>query len=171
MKNIIISLVAVAFFGLASSALAQGKIATYSLEGAILSTEKAKQRAAEYEKNANFAQLKAQYEAVESELQALNEKREKEGATWSPEQIAEHRKQMEYKRADGQLVIKKLQAEEQQLRNGILQEMAADAQKIAQEIIQAEGIGLVINAQAVMFADSYYNITPKITDRLNKLAQ
>lgn len=168
-KKFIISLLALSIFGFASSAMAQGKIAVFSLEAAILNTEVAKKRFSEYEKNAEFAQLKAQFESAQADLKGLDEKQKKDGATWSPEQIAEHRKQIEYKRADLELVVKKLQAEEQQLRAGILQELGPQAQKIAQELIESEGIGLVLNAQAVAFADSAYNITPKITDRLNKL--
>lgn len=75
---------------------------------------------------------------------------------------------MEYKRADLELVAKKLQSENQQLIQQILQANADRARTVIQDIIKSEGIGLVLNAEAVTFADSSYDITSKITDRLNK---
>ena len=50
-----------------------------------------------------------------------------------------------------------------------MQEMEPKFGKAVGDIIKAENIGLLLNARGgVIHADNYYNITPKVTDALNK---
>lgn len=164
LTTVFITLAVLAFSGVAA---AEGKIAVFNLQGAILNTDAAQERIQEFESKAAYADLKANFEQVRSELQKLQEELNKNSATWSNERKAEHRKQMEYKRADLELVAKKLQSENQQLIQQILQENAERARAVIQDLIESEGIGLVLNAESVTYADSSYDITAKITDRLN----
>jgi hypothetical protein len=52
-------------------------------------------------------------------------------------------------------------------------QMQNQAISAAKEIIATEGIGLLLNAssqsQNVIHADTSFDITPKVTDKLNKL--
>lgn len=168
MKKLTITLIATALLACSGFVFAEGKIAVFNLQGAILNTDAAQKRIKEFESKAAYADLKANFEQIQSELQNLNEEAKVNGATWSDERKTEHRKQMEYKRADLELVAKKLQSENQALVQQILQENAQRARGIIQDIIKSEGIGLVLNAEAVTYADSSYDITAKITNRLNK---
>lgn len=168
MKKLSITLIASAMLAFSGLTFAEGKIAVFNLQSAILSTDAAQKRIKEFESKAAYADLRANFDQLRSELQKLDEEVKKNGATWSDERKGEHRKQMEYKRADLELVAKKLQSENQALIQQILQANADRARSVIQEIIQAEGIGLVLNAEAVTYADSSYDITAKITDRLNK---
>src|SRR5690606_32737710 len=145
-----------------------GKIAFFNLQKAILATEAAQKQTQEFESKAAYADLRANYDQIRSEMQKLNSEFEKNGSTWSEERKNEVAKQMEYKRADLELVTKKLQSENQALLQGIIQANLQRASKIAQELIESEGIGLVLNAEAVAYADSSFDYTAKITDRLNK---
>lgn len=168
MKKLTVTLIAAAMLACSGLAFAEGKIAVFNLQGAILNTNAAQKQIKEYESKAAYADLKANFEQIQSELKKLNEEAKVNGATWSDDRKAEHRKQMEYKRADLELVAKKLQSENQALVQRILQENAERARAVIQEIIKSEGIGLVLNAEAVTYADSSYDITAKITDALNK---
>lgn len=168
MKKVIIPLIAMAVLACSGTAFAEGKIAVFNLQGAILSTDAAQKKIKEFESNAAYADLKANYDQLRSDLQRLNDEAQKNDATWSGERKQEQRKQMEYKRADLELVTKKLQGENQALIQQILQANAEQARGIIQDIIQSEGIGLVLDAESVTYADSSYDITAKITDRLNK---
>ena len=166
-KKLVYGLFVCALLAGVNNVYADGKIAVFDLQQAILNTEAAQKQIKEFEAKAAFANLKAEFEAIRSELQAMDKDAQTNSVTWSEEQKGEHRKNMEYKRADLELVTKKLQQESQIVVQQIVQAHAQKAQAIIQELIQSEGIGLILNAQAVQYADSSYNITAKITDRLN----
>ena len=168
MKNIVKGLVFVALFATGSSVLAEGKIAVFDLQAAILNTDAAQKQIKEFEAKASFADMKAQFESLRSELQAMDKDFQTNSVTWSDDKKAEQRKDMDYKRADLELVTKKLQQESQTVVGQILQANADKAKAIVQDLVQSEGIGLILDAKAVQYADSSYNITAKITDRLNK---
>lgn len=149
------------------SVFADGKVAVFNLQSAILNTTAAQAQIKEFEAKADFAELKAQFESVRAELQGMDKDAQTNSVTWSDEQKAEHRKNMEYKRVDLEVVTKKLQQESQTIVSQILQSQAQAAQAVVQELVKSEGIGLILDAQAVQYADSSYDITAKITDRLN----
>ena len=144
------------------------KIAVFDLQAAILNTDAAQKQIKEFEAKASFADMKAQFESLRSELQAMDKDFQTNSVTWSDDKKAEQRKDMDYKRADLELVTKKLQQESQTVVGQILQANADKAKAIVQDLVQSEGIGLILDAKAVQYADSSYNITAKITDRLNK---
>ena len=47
--------------------------------------------------------------------------------------------------------------------------MGPKVQEVLREIIDAEGIGLLLQRGAVIHADASYSITAKVTDKLNQL--
>ena len=151
-----------------SIAFASGKIVVLDPQEAILSTNAAKKRIEEFKTNAEFAEMLAKYESLKVDLQGLAKDAEKNGMTWSQEQQADYRKKMEYKRADFELAAKKLQAEEKAAMSRIMQEFAPKVQEALKQIIAAEAIGMVLNSQAVYHVDDAFNITAKVTDKLNK---
>jgi outer membrane protein len=71
------------------------------------------------------------------------------------------------KQADLKHVASKLQAAEQQLARQILIEMEAKAKAAITLVIKEGGIGLLLDAQAALHADTSYDITAKITKQLN----
>ena len=64
-------LVSAALFVLPALAIAQGKIAVVNLEEAILQTDLAQQRLAEFEKNEDFTSDKDEFENLREELDKL----------------------------------------------------------------------------------------------------
>lgn len=153
---------------LSGIALASDKVAVFDLQTAILSTEVAKQRVQELQSNAEFAAMQAKFESLRVDLQGLAKDAETNGMTWSQEQQAEHRKKIEYKRADLELAAKKLQAEKNAAVKRIMQELAPKAKTVLNQMITAEGIGLVLDSKVAYYADASFDITAKVTDKLNK---
>lgn len=78
------------------------------------------------------------------------------------------RKRLASKQADLEHVTGKLQQAEQQAGQAILRQMSGEVQEILRDLIQSEGIGLLLQRQAVIHADPGYSITAKVTDRLNQ---
>lgn len=147
---------------------AQGKVVILDVQAAMLSTEMAKQQMATLDKNPEFASMKAKLDGLVADMKKLQATAEKDGLTWSAEQQAEHRKKVEYLRADYELAGKKLQAEQQAVMQRVLQELGPKTRTVLDQLIAADNIGLVLNSQAAIHAAPAYDITAKLTDMLNK---
>ena len=87
----------------------------------------------------------------------------------SPEQKQAQSKKIQDKRGDIEYVARKLKASEQEMAQSLMQELGPRVQQVVGELIQSEGIGLLLNSQAVMHVDSSFNISAKVTDKLNQL--
>ncbi len=150
-----------------SSVVAQGKIAVFNPQAAMFNTNIAKQRLTELRAKPEYAAIQAKFESLKVDMQELQKEAKTNGVTWSQEQLAANRKQMEYKRADLELAAKKLQAEEKAAMQRILQELGPKMQTVFNQLVTAEGIGLVLDSKAAHFAEASYDLTAKITDKLN----
>jgi outer membrane protein len=79
------------------------------------------------------------------------------------------RQKMASKQSDLEYVAKKLQTLQTQNAQGVMQELAPQAQEVLRQIIETDQIGLLLQQQAVIHADLGYNITAKVTDKMNQL--
>lgn len=158
--------------GMTSSAFSsEGNIAVVNFGQAIFGTDVAKARLEQKKGESDFASLQAKYESTVSEMKALKQEMDSQGMAWSQEQAAEAQKKMEYLRADLELMTRKIQADQKDLQNSIVQELRPKAAEALQEIIDEEGIVLLISAEAVVTAAPSLDVTAKLTDRLNKKTQ
>lgn len=164
-KWIGVSLLAMCSMG----ALAQGKIAVVNLQEAILQTDYAQQRLAEFESNEDFVSDKDEFESLRKDLEKFAEELQRDQAAMSEDQKVSARQKIASKQADLEYVAKKLQALQQQNAQRVLQELAPKAQEVLRDIIATEQIGLLLQQQMVIHADLGYSITAKVTDKLNQL--
>lgn len=162
-------MLAVAAMTLVSTfAMAEGKVVTLDMQAAILGTELAQKSVEDLQKNTEFTALRAKVESLVADIQALQETAEKDGMTWSEDQQADHRKKVEYLRADYELATKKLQAEQQQVMQRVQQQLTPKVRPVLEKLIEDEKIGMIINAQSVFHADADHDITAQLIERLNK---
>ena len=152
------------------AAQAAGKVAVVSFEQAILNTDAAKAKIKSLETDKDFKANMDEIKEIQSEGQKLAEKYKKEAAIMSPAQKQELEAKIKGKQADIEHVGRKLQESKQALMQGLMREMGINAQKAIKEIIASEGIGLLLaaNPQVVLHADTSFDITAKLTDKLNK---
>ncbi len=148
---------------------AQGKIAVVNLQEAILQTDLAQKRLTAVRNQDDYKADKAEFEKLKNEFEELAKKFQKDAAVMSQEQQVAARKKLASKQADLEHVTGKLQQAEQMAGQSLLQEMSPKVQKVLRELITAEGIGLLLQQQAVIHADAGYNITAKVTDKLNQM--
>lgn len=169
-KKLSVTLLATVLLTCSGLAFAQDKIAVFNLQAAILNMEESQKRLKALESSEAYTALRANFEQVHSELQKLAEDLRKNEATWSDDRKLQQRKEIEYKRAVRELLAQRLQNESQALVQQLLQSNLERARKALQELIESEKIGLALDAssEAVAFANASYDITAKITDRLNK---
>ncbi len=167
MKSVSVVLAVMLFSAMASAAA--DKIAIVSIQGAILKTDAAQKSLKSLGANPDFAAMKAEYESLRSDIVSLNKDAETNGLTWSQEQQAKHRKKLEYKAADFKLIEQKLKAEQNSAMQQIMQAHAANAQKALEQLIKDEKVGIVLDRNSVMWADQSYDLTEKLTKKLNKM--
>ena len=151
-----------------TAAMAQGRIAVFDLEAAVLNTEVAKQRIEALQNQRDFKESVAELEKVKNEYEKLIEQFQKDLDILSAEQRQLKKSKIDSKRADAEHLARKLKALEQQELQAIMQEIGPKLQKLLPEIIESENIGLLLPAKAVMHAAAGYNITAKVADKLNQ---
>ena len=156
-------------FAVPSLASAQGKIAVVNLQEAILQTDLAQKRLTEVRNQDDYKTDKAEFDSLKKDFEDLAKKFQKDAAVMSQEQQLAARKKLASKQADLEHVTGKLQQAEQQAGQSLLQEMSPKVQQVLRDLIKAEGIGLLLQQQAVIHADAGYSITAKVTDKLNQM--
>ena len=163
-------LAAVVLAMMPSLAAAQGRIAVVNLEEAILQTDEAQQRLSALRETEDYKSDKAELDNLQAEREALIKEVQNDIAVMSAEQQQQARKRLASKNADLEHVLRKLQQAEQQLGQDLLREMTPKVQAVLRELIQSEGIGLLLQQSAVIHADNGFSVTAKVTDKLNQMA-
>ena len=159
------SMLALAFFALPVAAA--DKIAVVDIQRVIFTSDVAKARQKELQAASEFVSLQAKYDSIAADVKALQKKIEAERDTMSQEQATENQKKMEYLRADYELVERKLRAEVQQLQGKIMEELQPKVQAALKELVEAEGVTLLLQREAVIVADPALDVTGKLLERLN----
>jgi outer membrane protein len=148
---------------------AQGRIAVVDLEQAILQTDFAQQRIRDFEASEAFAEDRAEFDSLKGELDQLFQNFQRDQAAMSDDEKVAAQQKLASKNADLEYVAKKLQSLQQQNAQRVFQELVPSARQVLGEVIETDQIGLLLQAQSVIHADLGYNITAKITDKLNQL--
>lgn len=149
-------------------AWAESKIVALDPQRAALSTAAAKAKFEKLEKNPEYAATKAKLEGLAADMKALQASFQKDGMTWSEEKRAESDKKLQSLGADYQFNLKKLQAEQQAVKQEIMQEMLPKMDAIVKQLVEAEKITMIVDASAVLSIKPESNITPKVVELLNK---
>lgn len=168
MKKLIVAAV---LLGSSALAMASGKIAVVNFEQAIMNTDFAQAKVAEIENDAAFKANIEQAKKIQEEGMKLAEKYQKEAPTMSTSQKTALENQIKEKQGDLEHIARKLQETRNALMQSIMQEMNTSATRAARELIDSEGIGLLLNGnpQIILHADTSFDISAKLTDRLNRL--
>jgi outer membrane protein len=148
---------------------AEGKIAVFDLQSAILQTDAAQARLKEVRSQDEYKKNKAEFDKIKSEGEALVKSYQKDAAVMSDEQKAAAEQKINSMQEDLEHVAGKLQQAEQTAAQALFQEMGPKVQEALREIIEKDGIGLLLQRQAVIHAEPGYSITAKVTDKLNQL--
>ncbi len=162
------SIAAIALFVLSSVAFAQGKIAVVNLQQAILQTDFAQQQMEEFRANEAYAEDKAELDRLNADLEKLIQDFQRDQAAMSEDQQLAMQLKLRSKQSDLEYVGNKLQTLEDQNAQRVFAELAPLAQQVLQDVIRDEAVGLLLNAQSALYSDVGYNLTAKVTDKLNQ---
>jgi len=167
LKAFVLLLVGVVSFSSVAVA-AEDKVAILDVQQAMFASDYAQSRVKQSLESADFVALKAKAEGSAADLQAMSKEVEAKRLTWSAEQAEGHQKRMSYAKADYDLAVQKIQGEQKQLQQKILQDLSPTFQQALTEVIQEEGITLLLRAESVLSASAENNLTAKVVDRLNQ---
>jgi len=147
---------------------AEDKIAILDVQQAMFASDYAQSRVKQSIESADFVALKAKAEGSAADLQAMSKEAEAKRLTWSAEQAGSHQKRMSYAKADYDLAVQKIQGEQKQLQQQVLQDLSPIFQQALSEVIEEEGVTLLLSAESVLSASAENNLTAKVVDRLNQ---
>ena len=154
---------------LASLAFSEDKIAVIDMQQAMFASNYAQNMAKEASESADFVALRAKAQSSAADLQSMAKEAETKRLTWSTEEAAEHQKKMSYTKADYDLAVQKIQGEQQQLQQKIMQELTPQFQEALSEVAKGEGITLLLRRESVIIADPKNDLTAKVVDKLNQI--
>jgi outer membrane protein len=129
----------------------------------------AQKRLSDVRNEADYKADKAEFDKLKKEFDELLQGFQKDAAVMSQEQQGAARQKLATKQSDLEHVTKKLQSAEQMAGQALLQELSPKVQEVLRDLIQTEGIGLLLQRSSVIHADAGYSITAKVTDKLNQL--
>lgn len=170
MSRFVRVVIAVLAFSVPTLGWTEGKIAVVDVQGAILQTDIAQKRMGEVRDQDDYKKNKAEYDRLKSEGDALLKTFQKDAAVMSQDQKIAAQQKLSSMQDDLDHVTSKLQQAEQTAGQALLQEMAPKVQEVLREIIEKEGISLLLQRNAVIHAEASYSITATVTDKLNQLA-
>lgn len=147
------------------------RIAVVNVQRAILMTEKAKQKLEELQKQPDFKNNLESIDSMKIEYEAMVEKYKKDRAVMSEEKREEEERRILDKQQDMKYIASKLQQLEKDYIASVTQESGDSLQAVLQKIVEEEKIGLLLrrDAPAIMHADSSYDITELVVERLNAI--
>tara|TARA_B100000795_G_scaffold177108_1_gene133850 strand:+ start:497 stop:985 length:489 start_codon:yes stop_codon:yes gene_type:complete len=147
---------------------AETKIAVIDIQQAMFASDYAQNSVKEAQESADFVALRAKAEGSAADLQSLGKEAETKRLTWSAEQVTAQQKKMSYAKADYDLAVQKIQGEQKQLQQKIMQELSPQFQEALAQVVQEEGITLLLRSESVIVASPENNLTAKVIDRLNQ---
>jgi len=168
-SNILKVVIAVVAFSVSTLGWTQDKIRVIDVQGAILQTDVAQKKLGEIREQAEYKKNKAEYDRLKTEGESLLKTYQKDAAVMSQDQKAAAQKKLNAMQEDLDHVTGKLQQAEQAAGQALLQDMAPKVQDILREIIEKDGIGLLLQRNAVVHAENSFSITQQVTDKLNQL--
>ena len=145
------------------------KIAIIDVQRALLNTDTARLRLKEMETNKNYVEARNDMREIEESLRSMQQEIGKEGTTWSAEKKQEQLTKLQYKQADWEKKKKKVVAEQQAVQKRLAEEMNAQVEEALVKIIEEENIGLLLDSRAVIHATVDFDISDKVTQKLNEL--
>lgn len=147
---------------------AQGKVVVLDPTAAVMGTANAKAKFDKLQKSAEFAAAKTKLDGLAAEIKALQAEYQKNKSVWSTEQIAEKEKKLQSLGQDYQFQGKKLQSEQQALMQQIMQELGPKMEAAVKQLVESDNIAMIVDAKSVMMAKPENDLTPKVTELLNK---
>ena len=146
-------------------------IAVIDVQGALLSTEVAKQAIEELQGSKAWTEVAEEAQLKVTEAQEIQQKLEKEGPTMSDDDKAEAQNRLRSLSQDIQFLQQKLGQMQEELRNQVVRDQAQKFSVVTSELMKAKGIKFLLRQESVLGwdqGDPSLNLTPEVIELLNQ---
>ena len=149
------------------SAYAVEGVAVLDMRTAMLATQAYKDAAQSLQEESEFAGNLEQAQLLQSEMQSMSEKLQKDAETLSQEEISQMQRDMQTKNKDLEFLAGKLQAKQEETADKVFRQLNPLMQKIIQELIAAKEIKVLLARDQVLMADPTLDLTDFVTTALD----
>ena len=140
---------------------AKDKVAVFDVQEAILNTNLARTQMKAFESRSDISKMISDAEKLKKDITALRTEAGKGSSA------QEKQKSAEFKQADFELIVRRLNSERQATGKKLMEEIGPRLETIVKNIVESENIGLLLDKKAAIHADPSFDITAKVTEKLN----
>ncbi|MEQ9567439.1 MAG: OmpH family outer membrane protein, partial [Pseudomonadales bacterium] len=141
--------------------------AVVNIQAAILESDYGQEELAKLENREEYAELVSESQSLIADVQALDSDAQANGNNWNQEQLSEYNRQRQFLTEDLQVNNQRIQSEREAVVRRINQAMNQRALTALQELIEEEGVTLLLQESAVYHATEEHNITSQLAAKLN----
>ena len=150
--------------GLVSAVPATTKVATIDLERTLYDTPAGKRASEAFEKTRKAKQ--ADLDKKQKDLQKAAAELDKQAAVLKPDVLAQKKGALEKQFVELQQTYMKLEKELAGERTKLIQDLLKKAGPIIEEIAKAEGVQIIVDQSAVLWADPGVDLTDKLNAKM-----
>ena len=167
-KQSILAILAISVLTVTSPfASAEVKIAVVDVQNAILQSEEAKRLLTQIQEE--FKGEEDEIRKVQSEAAALLERMNKDADVMSDSEKRRLQQQIESMNNDFVYLRQKLQRQIEERQTELFTGIDSKVQKAIEELVLSEDYDMILPRGAVLYVTDLYNITRKVTEKLNQL--
>jgi outer membrane protein len=160
----IVATLAMAFA--APAAFAEVKIAVVDVQSAILNSEEAKRLLAQIQNE--FKDQEDEIRKIQSDAAALLERAQKDSDVMSDAEKRKLQQDIDSKNNDFVYLRQKLQKQIEDRQKELFAGIDQKVQRAIEDLVKADDYDLIIPRQAALYVGELYNITRKVTEKLNE---
>lgn len=149
------------------AALAEVKIAIVDVQGAILQSEEAKRLLQQIQDE--FKDEEDEIRQIQTDAAAMMERLQKDAEVMSDVEKRRIQQQIESKNNDFVFFRQKLQRQVEERQQELFAGINGKVQKAVEELVKSDDYDLILPRQAALYVNPVYNITRKVTEKLNEL--
>ena len=149
-----------------SPALAEMKVAVVDVQAAIANSDQAKRLVAQLQ--SEFKDQQDQIRKIQSDAAALLERAQKNSDVMSDLEKRKLQNEIQSKNSDFEYLRQKLQNQVEQRRNEMFAPVNKEVQQAIEDLVRENDYDLVVPAQATLYINPVYDVTNKVTEKLNQ---
>ena len=152
----------------APAAVAEVKIAVVDVQAAILNSEEAKRLLAQIQEE--FKDEEEKIRNIQTEAAVLFERMQKDAEVMSEAEKRRVQQQIESKNNDFVYNRQKLQRLIEERQQELFACIYQKVQSAIEELVKSDDYDLIVPRQAALYVSEIYNITRKVTEKLNQMS-
>lgn len=154
-------------FGLSAAELKSPRIAVLDWQGALMESTQVQEEFKKADQQLSGEQARARQLAEEA--RGLQERLQRDSSIMSEDERRKTAQQIEQKTQEFQFIASRLQKQQQEMRQEIVERHRPKLEKAVNELLEEYKIDILLDRQAVAFARPQFDLTQAIAEKLNKV--